>query len=37
LRNNTGPRQKTRGAGIEVTQVYMKKPEMLPVTFAGSL
>jgi len=37
LQNNTGPRQKTRGAGKEVTQVYMKKPEMPPVTFAGSL
>jgi len=37
LQNNTGPRQKTRGAGIEVTQVYTKKPEMPLVTFAGSL
>jgi len=29
--------EKTRRAGIEVTQIYTKKPEMPPVTFAGSL
>jgi len=29
--------KKTRGAGIVVTQIYTKKPEMPPVTFAGSL
>jgi len=29
--------EKTRGAGIEVTQNYTKKPAMPPVTFVGSL
>ena len=29
--------EKTRGAGVEVTQSYSKKPEMLPETFDGSL
>jgi len=28
--------EKTRGAGIEVTQNYAKKHEMPPVTFVGS-
>ena len=29
--------ENARGAGIAVTQIYTKKPETLPVTFAGSL
>ena len=29
--------EKTCGAGIEVTQIYTKKPEMSPITYAGSL
>jgi len=29
--------EETRGAGMEVTQNYTKKPEMPPVTFVGSL
>jgi len=29
--------EKTRWAGIEVTQNYTKKPEMPPLTFVGSL
>jgi len=36
-KTNTGPRRKTRGGGIEVTQNYTNKPEMPPVTFVGSL
>jgi len=36
-KKNTGPRQKTRGAGMEVTQNYTKKLEMPPATFVGSL
>jgi len=27
--------ENTRGAGIEVTQTYAKKPQMSPVTFVG--
>ena len=29
--------EKMRGAGIEVTQNYTKKPEMPPITFVGIL
>jgi len=29
--------EKTRGSGIEVTQIYTEKPEMPPVTFVGNL
>ena len=29
--------EKTRGAGLEVTQKYTKKHEMRPITFVGSL
>jgi len=29
--------EKSRVAGLEVTQNYTKKPEMPPVTFVGSL